>query len=276
MVRMMASRSSPWTRSRFLTKNGSLAAWADACAGHEGVEVVVGGALAAQRLLDAVGVLDAHGDHAEGHGRAGCGRGRRPARRRAATSSVTESSWPTRPGRNGTSDVGQAVRAGDAGERGQGPVVEVGLGVGEGDEALVLGPVMPGQRAGARGRRELEAHDVEDRLHVAGPGDRARAASASSSSSVSAEDAKKLVGGSCRGSPATIAWPARDQRADGVGRGDLGRLVEDHDVEHGCPAAAAGRRPAGTWPSRAAARPGRAGPAGTAAGSAGGPRLSRA
>ena len=65
MVRMITSRSSPWTRSRFLTKKGSLRAWLGCGAVEEGVEVLVVGPRAAQRLLDAVGVLDAHRDNAQ-------------------------------------------------------------------------------------------------------------------------------------------------------------------------------------------------------------------
>ena len=57
---MIASRSSPWTRSRFLTKNRSALVLVE--------EVVEVGAVAqgvAQRVVDAVGVLDAHRDDAE-------------------------------------------------------------------------------------------------------------------------------------------------------------------------------------------------------------------
>ena len=66
-------------------------------------------------------------------------------------------------------DVGEAVGAGDAGEGGQRPVVQVGLGVGERDEPLILGPVVPAERPGALRRREQGAHDVEDRFHVPRP-----------------------------------------------------------------------------------------------------------
>ena len=51
------------------------------------------------------------------------------------------------------------------------------------------------------------------------------------SASASPNWRKKLVGGSCRSSPATTIWCAADDRRDRVGRDDLAGLVEDDHVE---------------------------------------------
>lgn len=56
---------------------------------------------------------------------------------------------PARPERH--QDVGKAVRAGHAGEGRQCPVVQAGLGIGECDERLILGPVVPSEGPGADG-----------------------------------------------------------------------------------------------------------------------------
>src|ERR1700759_1232386 len=165
MVRMIASRSSPLTRSRFLTKNGSRTAAAEGAPDRKesrSASVARSRRSASWMRLACLRPMAITPRDMAGRWRAWSA----TSSTTRVTSSVTESSWPRRPGGDGIA----AVRAVDAGERGQGPVVEVGLGVGEGDEALVPGPVVPGQGAGAGRRRELEAHDVEDRFHVAGPG----------------------------------------------------------------------------------------------------------
>ena len=61
MLRMMASRSSPWTFSRLLTNNRRK----DLHVSVELLQLLVFGCRGAQRCLDVIGVFDAHGDYAQ-------------------------------------------------------------------------------------------------------------------------------------------------------------------------------------------------------------------
>lgn len=58
--------------------------------------------------------------------------------------------------------VGDALVASDAWERGEGPVIQARLSVGEGDQSLVPGAVVPAEGAGPTRRWEQCAHDIED------------------------------------------------------------------------------------------------------------------
>src|SRR5947209_1123950 len=128
--------------------------------------------------------------------------------------------------------MAEAVAAPNSGESGQRPIVELRLAVREGDESLVLGAVMPAQSPSAARWRKESSHHVEDGLHIGRP----------------RRCAKCLLFGFF----VILATPRRGEKAsrrqlvgvagdngpvgahecpDGVSWGDLGCLVEDHNIE---------------------------------------------
>src|SRR5680860_907289 len=116
--------------------------------------------------------------------------------------------------------------AGDAGERGQQPVVDVV--VGEGDEALVFAAVVPRQHVGA----QQDAEDVKDRLVAGRQADAAVIVVAIAVVGGAAYQAEEVGRRQLALVPRDDRLGGPQQGRDCVGRGDLGGLVEDDDVEH--------------------------------------------
>ena len=214
---MTASRSSPWTRSRFLTKNRSGAASSKnpAVSGRRGQRRPHG-------LLDAGRVGDPQGDDAEGLRRAGAG------------VLEDERDHPVDLGGGGLDGVLPRLHRRRAvhdlqpqdrllaGPREGDQRAVVHLLVGEGDQPLVQRAVVPGEAA----HRQRGGQHVEDRLEALGE------------RVVVGADPLVVGGGgeeAGRGQLPLVAGDddlgaARDRR-DGLRGRDLRRLVEDHHVE---------------------------------------------
>ena len=155
---MIASRSSPWTRSRFLTKNGSAAVSAkNSCSSGRLAQRL------AQRVVDARRrALMPIAITPRRLARAAAGRAARTSSTTRSTSAVTLLRAGVS-GSNGDAGRADAAGAGRAREGDQRAVVDVG--VGEGDEPLVPAAVVPAQHAyaGSSARQH-----VEDRLVAGG------------------------------------------------------------------------------------------------------------
>ena len=216
---MIASRSSPCTRSRFLTKNGSGTSSAkNASRSGRG-----GRQRRAQREVDPLRVPHAQRDHPEGLPGAGpgvlqdqpddLGDLRRHRRLLARPVILRDDHVP------------QAVVARHAGERGQRAAVDPV--VGERHQALVAAAVVPAQRA----RRQQRPQRVEHRLEPGSQRHRlvgevvvvGRVAGVHLAEEVRRRQLPVVARDHHLMGP--------DHRADRVGGDDLARLVEDHHVE---------------------------------------------
>ena len=199
---MIASRSSPWTRSRFLTKNRSSRSLVEEPGEFRGELGVLAEALA-EAFLDPVPVLDAHRDHAERLVRPFPGM----LEDRSTTASTSGAGLlVSAPGCQGAGTYRRTLLAAGAREGDQRPVVDVR--VGEGDQPLVAASVVPEQQAEAEHRAER----VEDRLEPARCLPSAAAGLSGSGWSASSSvlpETKNAVGGSCLSSPATTSCRPR-------------------------------------------------------------------